>query len=148
MRRASDGCRRAIQPKVKKVAVNARLGQDLKQPLGIVLDPLRQAVPILAIDRRRERLDLKIIFDVDRHRAEHAPALVRRGVGDRNRQRLRALRTQLRSGAAATWPPGSLPLTLKIMGGDFDRAPEQAIVLVDVLFERGEAFDKGRKSSA
>ena len=79
-----------MQPKVKKVACNPGLGQDVEQALGVALDPLRQTVPILAIDRRGKSLDLKIILDIDGHGADRgrAPIAGPQRAGERQRRGL------------------------------------------------------------
>src|SRR5262249_58626757 len=48
--------------------------ENIEQALGIPLDPPRQRFPAASIDRRRERLDLEIILDIDRQRVRRAAA--------------------------------------------------------------------------
>ncbi len=68
MRRTICGWRSAIQPRVKKVALHAVIGEELQHLLGVALDPAGKVRPIRAADLAGEGLDLEIILDVDGHR--------------------------------------------------------------------------------
>src|SRR5215469_12386212 len=57
--------------------LSARFGENVEDALGIALNSLRQAVPVLAVNRRSEGFDLEIILDVDRHGVRGAPAQIR-----------------------------------------------------------------------
>ena len=57
--------------------LSARLGENIEDALGVALNPLRQAVPVLAVNRRSEGLDLEIILDIDRHGVRDDPAQIR-----------------------------------------------------------------------
>jgi hypothetical protein len=52
-----------------------RFAKNFEQMIGIAFDPARQPLPITPIDCRCKCFDLKIIFDIDRHRV--------RGIGAR-----------------------------------------------------------------
>jgi len=52
------------------------LTENVEHALGIPLDPPRQRFPTASIDRRRERLDLEIILDIDRQRVRCAAVWV------------------------------------------------------------------------
>jgi hypothetical protein len=52
------------------------LTENVEHALGIPLDPPRQRLPTASIDRRRKRLDLEIILDIDRQRVLRAAAWV------------------------------------------------------------------------
>jgi len=48
--------------------------ENAEQAIGIAFDAMRQPLPMISVDCRRKRLDLEIIFDIDRHRVRSAGA--------------------------------------------------------------------------
>ncbi len=76
MRRASDGMASSNAAERKKGRLDLGLGQEVEQTMRVALDPRRQPLPVLAVDGRGKGFDLKIILDVDGHRAGNARAQV------------------------------------------------------------------------
>src|SRR6516165_3724316 len=58
--------------------LSTELGEGVENALGIALNALRQMVPVLAIDRRGESFNVKIVLDVDRHCVRDTRAHIRR----------------------------------------------------------------------